>query len=207
MLEVFIRPNHSHEMDPLSFLLFNKGMIDILSMIWYVFRDESLSYVCFCSLISGYMNLHFDRYEEEFSRRTRLFHSILSSIDSQLYELFQKDQNMSCLHYLSRCFLFDCQREFSTWSQTLRVIELVWLYSMPCFSKTFVTGNDQSLFTVLLSIAILEEDQVHSSVSPFEIRPTRNSARSFSSMERILQRAQLCHSIYSSSLSDLSRRI
>ena len=65
-----------------SFLIMNQGMIEMLDVIFYVFNDESFSYICFCSLMSRYMNIHFDLHEKELSHRIRLFQSIFSSINS-----------------------------------------------------------------------------------------------------------------------------
>lgn len=176
--------------------LINEGMIEMLFIIFYVFNDESFSYICFCSLMSRYMNIHFDRHEKELSNRIRLFRSIFSSINSQLYQKFYSDEEIST-NYLYRCFLLDCKREFSTVPQILRVMELIWLYSMSCFAKTFQTMNNQSLFIVLLTISILEENHSSSSSSSsLHLRLNQHHSRSLSSMEKTIERAQIYHSNY-----------
>jgi hypothetical protein len=179
---------------------YSQGMSDMLTPIVYVFVDESLSYFSFCSLMSRYMNSVFDHDQIEINRRLYLFNLIFQSID---YELWKKiNLNEEAYLYVYRWLLLDCKREFHQFNQVLRVLELVWIYTIP--SSLQSTINDQSLFTIFVCISILQEDRQKLFACSNEEDLHRYfssslSSRSYRSTKRILQRAQIYYSNYTSS--------
>ena len=181
---------------------YRQGMSDLLTPLVHVFDDESISYILYCSLMSRYLNEHFDREDKEVTRRLNLFHLIVPSIDPELSKIFHtSDSNW----FLYRWFLLDCKREFSRFDDVLRVLELVWLHSIERFAKNVFTGNNPSLFISFLSISILQADRrvILSSTSEEELNKyffSSSSQRRQRSTKRILQRAQFYQAIYSSSI-------
>jgi hypothetical protein len=173
-------------------------MTDMLTPIVYVFVDESLSYFSFCSLMTRYMNSLFDHDQIEINRRLDLFNLIFQSID---YELWKKiNLNDDDYLYLYRWLLLDCKREFHQLNQILRVLELIWIYSIPSNCSPL----HRSLFTVFLCISILQEDRQRlfscSNEEDFHRYFYSSSpSRSYRSTKRILQRAQIYYSNYTSS--------
>ena len=138
---------------------YSQGMTDMLTPIIYVFNDESLSYFAFCSLMTRYMSSLFDHDQIEINHRLYLFNLIFQSIDYELWKTIHLiSEDGSLLIY--RWLLLDCKREFYSFDHILRVLELIWIYSIPStFSSSQSTTNDRSLFTVFLCISILQEDR------------------------------------------------
>lgn len=183
---------------------YSQGMTDMLTPIVYVFNDESMSYFAFCSLINRYMKSLFDRDQIEINRRLHLFDLIFQSIDQLLWKKIYSNEENSLFVY--RWLLLDCKREFHSFDHVLRSLELVWIYSM--FSSNQSTMNDQGLFSIFLSIAILQEDRqkifAYSTEEDFlkyfySSSSSSSSSRSSRSARRIFQRAQIYYSNYSSS--------
>ncbi len=174
----------------------------MLTPIVYVFFDESFSYFAFCSLMNRYMSSLFDQDQIEINHRLYLFNLLFQSID---YELWKKiNSNEEDYLFVYRWLLLDCKREFHRFNQVLRVLELVWIYSMPLPSSLQSAMNDRSLFTVFLCISILQEDrQKFFSCSNEEDLHryffSSSCSRSCRSTKRILQQAQLYYSNYTSS--------
>ncbi len=178
----------------------------MLTPIVYVFIDESLSYFAFCSLMTRYMSSLFDQDQIEINHRLDLFNLIFQSIDNELWNKI----NLNEEHYLFvyRWLLLDCKREFHRFDHVIRVLELVWIYSIPSnFSSFQSTINDRSLFTVFLCISILQEDRqkILSCLNEEDLHKyffsssSSSSSRSHRSIKRILQRAQIYYSNYTSS--------
>jgi hypothetical protein len=157
-------------------------MTDMLTPIIYVFIDESLSYFAYCSLMTRYMSSLFDKDQTEINHRLYLFNLIFQSID---YELWKKiNLNEEDYLFVYRWLLLDCKREFHCFDHVIRVLELVWIYSIPYnYSCLQSIINDRSLFTVFLCISF----------------SSSSSSRSHRSTKRILQRAQIYYSNYTSS--------
>lgn len=198
-------PNPGYSQGKFTLFLFNNkiklsiGMADMLTPIVYVFMDESLSYFAYCSLMNRYMSSLFDRDQNEIHRRARLFNSLLHSIDRELWNKINsyKDDQLYIYHWL----LLDCRGEFSEFNQVLRVLELVWINSIPSSVKSSSVSNYQSVFTVFLCISILQEDRkiIVSCSNEEDLNNyffTSTVSRSYRSMKRILQRAQFYYSNY-----------
>jgi hypothetical protein len=180
---------------------YRQGMSDLLTPLIYVFDDESMSYILYCSLMSRYLNEHFQSDDNEVTRRLTFFRWIVPSIDPELAKIFHTSDSH---YFLYRWFLLDCKREFSRFDDVLRVLELVWLYSIERFAKNVVTGNNPSMFVSLLSISILQEDRellLSSTTSEEDLNKyffSSSSQRRRRSTKRILQRAQFYQALYSS---------
>ena len=174
----------------------------MLTPIVYVFIDESFSYFAFCSLMTRYIRLLFDRDQIEINKRLYLFNLMLQSIDYELWKKINSTEEDYLFVY--RWLLLDCKREFRQFDQVLRVLELVWIYSIPSnFSSLQSTTNDQSLFTVFLCVSILQEDReklfscsIEDDLHKYFF--SSSSSRSHRSTKRILQRAQIYYSNYAS---------
>ena len=180
---------------------YSQGMTDMLTPIVYVFIDESMSYLAFCSLINRCMNSLFDRDQVEINHRLRLFDLIFQSIDHDLWKkIYSNEENSFCVY---RWLLLDCKREFHSFDHVLRALELVWIYSM--FSPCQSTINDRRLFSIFLSISILQEDREKIFACSDEedfyryFYSSSSSSRSARSARRIFQRAQISYFSYSSS--------
>ncbi len=176
----------------------------MLTPIIYVFIDESLSYFAYCSLMTRYMSSLFDKDQTEINHRLYLFNLIFQSID---YELWKKiNLNEEDYLFVYRWLLLDCKREFHCFDHVIRVLELVWIYSIPYnYSCLQSIINDRSLFTVFLCISILQEDRqkILSCLNEEDLNKyffsSSSSSRSHRSTKRILQRAQIYYSNYTSS--------
>ncbi|CAF2082147.1 unnamed protein product [Rotaria magnacalcarata] len=181
---------------------YSQGMTDMLTPIFYVFMSECLSYFAFCSLMTRYMSLLFDRDQTEIYRRIRLFNSIFRSIDNELWNKidFHEEDNF----YIYRWLLLDCKREFSQFDHVLRVLELVWINAMSPFADSQSKPNTRSLFTIFVCISILQEDRriilsCSNEEDLYKYFFSSSSSRSHRSTKRILQRAQLYYSNYKAS--------
>lgn len=178
---------------------YSQGMTDMLTPIVYIFVDESMSYFAFCSLMNRYMSTLFDRDQVEINRRLYLFDLILQSIDNDLWKNIYSSEENSLFVY--RWLLLDCKREFRSFDQISRALELIWISSLSSVQSTM---NDRGLFSIFLSISILQEDRekifacsteedffeyFHSSSCP---------SRSSKSVRNIFHRAQIYYSNYSS---------
>ena len=181
---------------------YSQGMTDMLTPIVYVFIDESISYFAFCSLIDRYMNSLFDHDQIEIHRRLHLFDVIFQSVDHNLWKKIYSNEENSFLVY--RWLLLDCKREFHPFDHVLRALELVWIHSMssPCQS----TVDQRGLFSIFLSMSILQEDRqkildcsTEEDFYEYFYSSSPSSSRSSRSARRILQRAQIYYSNYSSS--------
>lgn len=181
---------------------YSQGMTDMLTPIVYVFQNESLSYFAYCSLMTRYMNSIFDRDQIEINHRFYLFNLLFQSIDYQLWKTIQLISGDSYL-LVYRWLLLDCKREFDCFDHILRVLEFVWISSIPStYSSLQRKRNDRSLFTVFLCISILEEDREKiCSYSDEEdlhryFFSSSRSRRTRQSIEQILERAKLYQSNY-----------
>lgn len=172
-------------------------MTDMLTPIVYVFVDESMSYFGFCSLMNRYMKSLFDNDQIEINRRLYLFNLIFHSIDYQLWKKINLNEENNLFIY--RWLLLDCKREFYKFNHILRVLELVWINSI--FSST----SNSSLFTIFISISILQEDRqkILSYQNQEDLHKyffsKSSSSISQRSTKRILQRAQSYYLNYISS--------
>ncbi len=175
----------------------------MLTPIVYVFIDESLSYFAYCSLMTRYMNSLFDQDQIEINHRLYLFNLIFQSID---YELWKKiNINEEDYLFVYRWLLLDCKREFHRFDHIIRVLELIWIHSIPSnFSSLLSTINDRSLFTVFLCISILQEDRqkIISCLDEEDLHKyffSSSPSRSSRSTKQILQRTQIYYSNYTAS--------
>ncbi|CAF0997129.1 unnamed protein product [Rotaria sordida] len=179
---------------------YSQGMTDMLTPIVYVFIDESMSYFAFCSLMNRYMSSLFDQDQIEINRRIRLFNLILHSIDNELWNKINVNEENYL--YVYRWLLLDCKREFYRFNHVLRVLELVWINSISPFVISQSITNYRSLFTIFICISILQEDrQIIFSYSNDEdlhkyFFSSSSSSRSHRSTKRILQQAQINYSNY-----------
>lgn len=171
-------------------------MTDMLTPIVYIFRDESLSYFGFISLMNRYMNSLFDRNQIEINNRLDLFNILLNSIDNELWKKINSNKENKFLIY--RWLLLDCKREFQKFHHIIRILEIVWINSI-------LYENNQSLFTIFLSISILEEDRRKilsfsndEDVNKYFFSSSSTNSRSNRSVKRILQRAQIHYFNYKS---------
>ncbi|CAF1601843.1 unnamed protein product [Rotaria sp. Silwood1] len=180
---------------------YSQGMTDMLTPIVYVFKDESISYFAFCSLMNRYMNSLFDHDQIEINYRIRLFNLILHLIDEQLWAKINSNEENSL--YVYRWLLLDCKREFYQFNHVLRVLELVWINSISniCISSSII--NNRSLFTIFVCISILQEDRQlifsytnEEDLHKYFFSSSSSSSRSHRSTKRILQRAQINYSNY-----------
>ena len=180
---------------------YSQGMSDMLTPIVYVFNDESMSYFAYCSLMNGYMNCLFDRDQMEINDRLQLFDLIFESIDNDLWKKIYSNEENSLFVY--RWLLLDCKREFHSFDHVLRALELVWICSMSSSCQSSI--NDRGLFSIFLSISILQEDREKIFACSTEedfyqyFYSSSSSARSSRSIRRIFQRAQIYYFNYSSS--------
>ncbi len=187
-------------------ILLKIGMTDMLTPIVYVFIDESLSYFAFCSLMSRYMNSLFDQDQIEINRRLYLFNLIFQSIDNELWNKIHSNQGDEDYFFVYRWLLLDCKREFHRFDDIVRVLELVWIYSMPSiYSSLQSIKNDQSLFTVFVCISILQEDREkilscsnEEDLHKYFFSKSSSFSRGHRSTKCILKRAQMYYSIYTS---------
>lgn len=124
-------------------------MTDMLTLIVYVFRNESLSYFAYYSLMNRYMNSLFDPDQIEINHRIRLFNNIFRSNDNELWNKINLNEDNHLFIY--RWLLLDCKREFHRFYHILRVFELVWINSQISPSK--------AVFTIFVCISILQEDR------------------------------------------------
>jgi hypothetical protein len=173
-------------------------MTDMLTPIVYVFNDESISYFAFCSLMNRYMSTLFDPDQIEINRRLRLFNLLFRSIDEELWNKMNFNEENYLLTY--RWLLLDCKREFYRFDHVLRVLELVWINSI----SPFCISNYRSIFTIFICISILQEDRqkIFSYSNEEDINKhffSSSSSTSHRSTKRILQRAQTYYSDYISS--------
>lgn len=163
-------------------------MTDMLTPIVYVFVDEAMSYVAFCSLMSRSMSALFDRDQLEINRRLCLFDLLLHAIDVELWAKLNSNDEDSRL-FVYRWLLLDCKREFARrFDDVLRVLELIWVNSTP-------------IFPVFVCIAILHEDRpmILACASEEDLHRyfySTPSSRSRRATERILHRAQLFYTNY-----------
>ena len=184
---------------------YSQGMTDMLTPIVYVFENESLSYFAYCSLMTRYMNSIFDHDQIEMNHRFNLFNFLFQSIDYQLWKTIDLLSNSESYLFVYRWLLLDCKREFYSFDQILRILELIWIYSLNFDFKSKICHR--SLFTICLCISILEEDRekilsfsneedLHRYFFSSKSSSSRSKNLSRQSIERILQRAKFYYSNY-----------
>jgi hypothetical protein len=146
----------------------------------------------------------FDNDQIEINHRLHLFNLIFHSIDYQLWKKINLNEENNLFIY--RWLLLDCKREFHQFNQVVRVLELVWIYSMPSiYSSLQSIKNDQSLFTVFVCISILQEDREkilscsnEEDLHKYFFSKSSSFSRGHRSTKCILKRAQMYYSIYTS---------
>ncbi|CAM4947251.1 unnamed protein product [Rotaria socialis] len=102
---------------------YNQGMNDYASTILYVMREESLAYVCFCSLMK---RIQVNFATDGVAIATKLHHlkTLLRAIDP-VYWNFLESCDAVNLYFTYRWLLLECKREFP-FNDALRVLEVMW---------------------------------------------------------------------------------
>ncbi|CAF1345678.1 unnamed protein product [Rotaria sordida] len=104
-------------------ITYNQGMNDYASTILYVMRDESLAYICFCSVMK---RIQANFATDGVAIATKLHHLkiLLKAIDP-VYWNFLESCDAVNLYFTYRWLLLECKREFP-FNDALRVLEVMW---------------------------------------------------------------------------------
>jgi len=100
-----------------------QGMNDYASALLYVMREESLAYVCFCSVMK---RIRGNFTTDGITIGTKLLHLkvLLKAIDPVYWSFFESCDAVN-LFFTYRWLLLECKREFP-FNDALRVLEVMW---------------------------------------------------------------------------------
>ncbi|CAF3329296.1 unnamed protein product [Rotaria sp. Silwood1] len=104
-------------------ITYNQGMNDYASTLLYIMRDESLAYICFCSIMK---RIQANFATDGVAIATKLHHLkiLLKAIDP-VYWSFLESCDAVNLYFTYRWLLLECKREFPH-NDALRVLEVMW---------------------------------------------------------------------------------
>jgi hypothetical protein len=120
-----------------------QGMSDLLSPLFFVLKDESLAYFCFCSLMKRCAS-NFDINSDSICSKIELLTFLLNKYDPVFWQ-YLKEQGAEQLLFVYRWLLIDCKREFP-FNDSLRMFEIMWstIETTSLISSTSTSNNNNN---------------------------------------------------------------
>jgi TBC1 domain family member 25 len=120
-----------------------QGMSDLLSPLFFVLKDESLAYFCFCSLMKRCAS-NFDINSDSICSKIELLTFLLNKYDPVFWQ-YLKEQGAEQLLFVYRWLLIDCKREFP-FNDSLRMFEIMWstIETTSVISSTSSSNNNNN---------------------------------------------------------------
>ncbi|CAF2746620.1 unnamed protein product [Rotaria sp. Silwood2] len=148
-------------------ITYNQGMNDYASTILYVMRDESLAYVCFCSIMK---RIRANFATDGVAIATKLHHLkiLLKAIDP-VYWNFLESCDAVNLYFTYRWLLLECKREFP-FNDALRVLEVMW--------ATLPIDNEPPQLSDVCLITSPSDTMIADNLSPITCQQTERRALS-----------------------------
>jgi hypothetical protein len=100
-----------------------QGMNEYASTILYVMRDESLAYLCFCSLMRR-IRANFAKDGVAIATKFHHLKILLKAVDPVYWHFFETCDAVN-LYFTYRWLLLECKREFP-FNDSLRILEVMW---------------------------------------------------------------------------------
>ncbi|CAF1017040.1 unnamed protein product, partial [Brachionus calyciflorus] len=102
---------------------YSQGMSDLLSPLYFVLKDEALSYICFCSLMKRCAH-NFEIMSHTMTLKIKLLSSLIQKFDPELWT-YLTQVGAEQLLFVYRWLLLECKREFP-FNDSLRMFEIMW---------------------------------------------------------------------------------